>query len=75
MYRSRLVPRALPTIGFIGIPILLTSAVATIFGGWDQTSAAAALCALPIAVWELSLGLYLTLKGFRVADAAGRRDA
>lgn len=65
MYRSRLVPRIIPTIGLIGAPLLLISATSTIFGGWDQTSAAAFLCALPIAVWELSLGVYLTFKGFR----------
>lgn len=65
MYRARLVPRVLPTIGFIGVPLLLASALVTIFGGWDQVSAAAALMALPIALWEFSLGVWLTVKGFR----------
>lgn len=64
MYRARLVPRVIPTIGFIGVPLLLTSAVVTIFGGWDQVSAPAALFALPIALWEFSLGVWLTFKGF-----------
>jgi hypothetical protein len=35
------------------------------FGGWDQVSGASSLLTLPIAVWELSLGVYLTVKGFR----------
>lgn len=65
MYRSGLVPRIIPTIGFIGAPILLASTTATIFGAWDQTSAAAALFALPIAAWEFSLGIWLTFKGFK----------
>ncbi|HVX42361.1 MAG TPA: DUF4386 domain-containing protein [Mycobacteriales bacterium] len=65
LYRARLVPRILPAIGFAGVPLLLTSAVVTIFGGWDQVSAAAALLALPIALWEFSLGVWLTVKGFR----------
>ena len=64
LYRGRLVPRIIPTIGLVGAPIILVSATATIFGGWDQTSAVGALCALPIAIWELSLGVWLTVKGF-----------
>jgi hypothetical protein len=70
MYRSRLVPRIIPTIGLIGAPIILMSATATIFGGWDQVSPAGALCALPIAVWEFSLGMWLTFKGFRPTTLA-----
>jgi ABC-type branched-subunit amino acid transport system permease subunit len=65
MYRARLVPRLIPTIGLIGAPIILMSATATIFGGWEQTSVAGGLCAVPIAVWEFSLGVYLTVKGFK----------
>ena len=65
MYRSGLVPRIIPTIGFIGAPILLASTTATIFGAWSQTSHWAALFAMPIATWEFSLGVYLTVKGFR----------
>ncbi len=69
LYRGRLVPRVIPTIGLIGAPIILVSATATIFGGWSQTSTAGALCALPIAVWELSLGVWLTVKGFKATPA------
>jgi hypothetical protein len=65
MYRSRLVPRIIPTIGLIGAPLILASATATIFGAWDQVSAAGAVGALPIAVWEFSLGVWLTVKGFK----------
>jgi Domain of unknown function (DUF4386) len=70
MYRGRLVPRILPTIGLIGAPLIILSATATMFGVWDQTSAPAALCALPIVVWEFSLGVYLTFKGFKRAPGA-----
>ena len=69
LYRGRLVPRVIPTIGLIGAPIILMSATVTIFGGWDQASTAGALCALPIAVWEFSLGVWLTVKGFKAAPA------
>jgi hypothetical protein len=70
MYRSRLVPRIIPTIGLIGAPIILMSATATIFGAWDQVSATGALCALPIATWEFSLGVWLTFKGFKPTPIA-----
>lgn len=65
MYRSRLVPRWIPTLGLIGAPLGLASAGATVFGIWDQVSGPATLAILPVALWELSLGLYLTFKGFR----------
>jgi hypothetical protein len=65
MYRSRLVPRLIPVIGLIGAPLILASATGTLFGAWDQVSALGFAGALPIAVWEFSLGVYLTAKGFR----------
>jgi len=65
MYRSRLVPRIIPTIGFIGAPLILVSATGTIFGLWAQVSGPGAAAALPIAAWEFSLGIWLTVKGFR----------
>jgi hypothetical protein len=65
MYRSRLVPRAIPTIGLIGAPLILLSSSGTLFGLWDQVSGPGFALGLPIAVWELSLGLWLTFKGFR----------
>jgi hypothetical protein len=65
LYRSRLVPRALPLLGLIAAPILVTSTVLTMFGAVEQYSDISGLTAIPIAVWEFSLGLYLTFKGFR----------
>jgi Domain of unknown function (DUF4386) len=65
LYQSRLVPRILPVIGFIGVPLLIGSAMATMIGTIDYGSGASGLLALPIALWEFSLGVYLTVKGFR----------
>ena len=65
MYRSRLVPRWIPTLGVIGAPLLLLSSTATLFGVWDQLSVVAFFLALPIATWEFSVGVYMTVKGFR----------
>jgi hypothetical protein len=65
LYRSRLVPRALPLLGFVGAPLLLASTAATLFGALDRVSTVAGLAALPIALWEFSLGVWLVVKGFR----------
>jgi hypothetical protein len=64
LYRSRLVPRALPVLGLIGAPLLLAADIATLFGAIGQFSAWAAVAALPIAAWEFSLGVWLVVKGF-----------
>jgi hypothetical protein len=65
MYRSRLVPRVLPVTGLIGAPLLITAVIATLFGAIGQVSSWALVLALPVAAWELSLGLWLTVKGFK----------
>ena len=65
MYRSRLVPRIIPIVGLVGAPLILLSAIVTMLGGWGQVSVAGSLCALPIALWEFSLGVWLTVRGFR----------
>jgi hypothetical protein len=65
LYRSRLVPRALPVLGLIGAPLLLAADIATFFGGIGQHSSLALLGALPVAAWEISLGVWLVVKGFR----------
>jgi Na+/H+ antiporter NhaD/arsenite permease-like protein len=65
LYQSRLVPRVLPVLGLIGAPLLVTSAVATLFGFWTQVSPQSGLLTIPIAVWEFSLGVYLIVKGFK----------
>jgi hypothetical protein len=70
MYQSRLVPRALPLLGFIGAPLLVASATATLFDLWGQVSVLSGIAALPIALWEFSLGVYLIVKGFRPSAVA-----
>ena len=65
MYQSRLVPRVLPVLGFIGAGLLVAAWTLTLFGVLGQVSPATALAALPIAAWEFSLGVYLVVKGFK----------
>jgi hypothetical protein len=77
MYRSGLVPRIIPTVGLIGAPVLFASAVAVMFGAYEQVSTPASIATLPVALWEFSLGVWLVVKGFKasgVAALAARSD-
>ena len=65
MYRSGLVPRVIPLMGLIGAPLLLASNVATMLGVNDATTVWSLVGVAPIFFWELSLGIWLTVKGFR----------
>jgi hypothetical protein len=65
MYRSRLVPRWIPVLGLVGAPLLLAGKTATMFGLIGEFSAWTAVTLPGIFFWELSLGIYLMVKGFR----------
>lgn len=64
LYRSRLVPRIIPSLGLVGAPLLLAVTVAMLFGHVVPFSPMASLATLPVALWELSLGVWLVVKGF-----------
>ena len=64
LYRSRLVPRVIPTLGLIGAPLLLASVFGRMLGLHGDQSAFAAIALAPIFFWELSIGLWMTFKGF-----------
>jgi hypothetical protein len=65
MYRSRLIPRAIPVLGLIGAPLFTSWIIGYIFGITDGGSAWHAIAVAPIFFWELFLGLWMTFKGFR----------
>jgi Domain of unknown function (DUF4386) len=75
VYRYRLVPRWIPTLGLIGGPLLLVSSTTSLFGGWEQVSAMGIVMALPIAIWEFSVGVYMTVKGLRTPSVDVDSDA
>jgi cytochrome bd-type quinol oxidase subunit 2 len=70
LYQSRLVPRALSRIGIIGGPVLVAGYLAVLFGAVAQRGPVAGLSALPVAVFEFSLGVWLVVKGFNSAAVA-----
>ena len=64
MYKSGLVPPWMPWLGLIGGPLLLIGNVGVLFDWWDQTGAVSILV-IPEFLWELFLGIYATVWGFR----------
>jgi hypothetical protein len=66
LYRSRLVPRAIPALGLIGAPIFLTAVSAKVLGA-DLGATTQGLAVAPIFIWELAVGLWMTFKGFRTS--------
>ncbi len=65
MLRSGLVPRRFAQFGIAGGSLALVTALLVLFGAYSQSSGASFILTLPEAVWELSLGIYLIVKGFK----------
>lgn len=64
LYKSRLVPRALSMIGLVGGPVLIAGFIALLFGLIGQNDPMKGLFAVPVALFEFSLGVWLVTKGF-----------
>ncbi len=64
LYRAGLVPRVLPVLGFIAAPLLVANTILLMFGVTGPALTLTTLGVIPIAVWELSLGVWLVVKGF-----------
>jgi hypothetical protein len=73
MYKSGLVPRRMTYLGLVGGPLLLFGQIGVLFDWWDPTGPASLLVA-PEFVWELSLGIYAAVWGFRKASPILRDD-
>jgi hypothetical protein len=70
MYRSGLVPRPMAVLGLIGGVLVCVSGTAVLLGALEQGGSAQTLATMPEFLWELSLGIYLTVKGFRPSAVA-----
>ncbi len=70
MYRTQLVPRPWTWLGLVGGPLLIISGTAVMFAGDHPSStlhSLQGLATIPEAAWELFLGVYCTIWGFRRA--------
>jgi hypothetical protein len=78
LHKARLVPRAIPALGIVGAPILITWVIGMILGLTGPGTLFHVIAVMPFFIWELVLGLWLTFKGFNenspiaFAERAGR---
>jgi hypothetical protein len=68
MYTSGLAPRRMAMFGLVGGPLVCASGIAVMFGAFDAGSARQAIATVPEVIWEASLGIYLTFKGFNASS-------
>ena len=77
MYRSGLVPRRMAWFGLIGGPIVFFSNLGVMFDWWEMSTVM--ILVLPEAIWELFIGFYCAIWGFRrdspILTPAARGDA
>jgi hypothetical protein len=71
LYRARLVPRAIPALGLVGAPLLISFVIGNILGVAHPGTLFHAVAVFPFFVWELVLGLWLTFKGFNENSRIG----
>jgi hypothetical protein len=77
MYRSGLVPPRFALFGLVGGPLIILSGALVILDVVPADGAVQVLATIPEIIWELSLGIYLIVKGYRTSSPAlaGTQDA
>jgi hypothetical protein len=75
MYRSGLVPRRLAMLGLVGGPLIVLTGTAVMLDVIEAGSAWQLVATIPEFFWELGLGIYLIVKGFKPSPiTAGMAD-
>jgi hypothetical protein len=69
MFRTGLVPRRLAMFGLVGGPLIVISGSAAILHLIEPGGVIQNLSAAPEFIWELGLGIYLIVKGFKTPSA------
>ena len=65
MYRTGLVPRLATWLGLVGGPLIIVSGTIVLFGGNPASTTLKGPASIPEALWELFLGVYCTVWGFK----------
>jgi hypothetical protein len=73
LYRSGLVPRRMALLGCIGGPLVSASGILVMLGLYEQVSVWAGIATIPEFFWELSLGIWLIVKGFNPSVSASEK--
>jgi hypothetical protein len=67
MYRSGLVPPRLALFGLVGGPLIILTGTLAMFGVIEQGGSVQGLATAPEFIWELGLGIYTIVWGFRAS--------
>jgi hypothetical protein len=67
MYRSELVPKRLAMLGLVAGPLIFIPGIAVMFGVAQAGGPLQGVTTIPEFVWELSLGIYPLVWGFKAA--------
>jgi hypothetical protein len=70
MYSSRLVPPRLALFGLVGGPLIIISGALVILDVIEASGAVQAVMTIPEFIWELGIGIYLIVKGYRTSSPA-----
>jgi hypothetical protein len=60
-------------LGLIGGPVLMAAAIAVIFGVIEQGGLVQIIATIPEFFWELSLGIWLIVRGFNPSVIASEK--
>ena len=70
LYQTKLVHRFIAVMGLVGATLIFIAALLEMFGVILQISVWAALLALPIFAYEMTLAVWLIVKGFNLSEIA-----
>jgi len=70
LYASRLVPRALALLGIVAGPVHFASFVAVLLGVIEAGSVGQGIASIPVAAFEVILGIWLIVRGFNPSAVA-----
>ena len=65
MYSTGLVPRRMTWLGLVGGPLIILSGTLVMFDVAEPGGTLQSIASIPEFLWELSLGIYCTVNGFR----------
>jgi hypothetical protein len=68
LYKLKLVPRIISILGLTGGPLIFICAVLVMFGVFLQISFWGVLLAIPVLVYEMTLAVWLIVKGFKSSE-------
>ena len=62
-------------LGLVGGPLIIISGTIVMFGGANPDGPVQSIATIPEFLWELSLGIYCTVNGFRPESPILQADA